>query len=253
MSGALDVSEAKKKPYKTMSTQLSLMRNTLILCSHTTKLIVPKFESISGSTQMGDLIFSFKNQEHGHHRARHNKKRLTEEQVSILEKCFGSNMKLEPEQKFHLANQLGVPPRQVAIWYQNKRARWKTQSLEVDHGVLQAKLENVMAEKKQLEKDVERLKAELKKAQEMMLVGDVGKGGEHSNTSNNNSNNYNNNNGSCGEFSTSFEEGGSSGMVLDDETRHHECWQSGEVMQVEELYAYFMGANYGSSLNEKRA
>ncbi|KAK7342704.1 hypothetical protein VNO80_25660 [Phaseolus coccineus] len=207
---------------------------------------------------MGDLIFSFKNQEHGHHRARHNKKRLTEEQVSILEKCFGSNMKLEPEQKFHLANQLGVPPRQVAIWYQNKRARWKTQSLEVDHGVLQAKLENVMAEKKQLEKDVERLKAELKKAQEMMLIGDVVKGGENSNTSNSNNNNYNNNNnsnnnGSCCEFSTSFEEGGSSGMVLDDETHHHECWQSGEVMQVEELYAYFMGANYGSSLHEKRA
>lgn len=192
---------------------------------------------------MGDLIFSFKTQqEHGHQRAKHNKKRLTEEQVTILEKCFASNMKLEPEQKFHLANQLGVPPRQVAIWYQNKRARWKTQSLEMDHGVLQAKLENVMAEKKQLEKDVERLKSELKKAQEMLLIGDVVKGGK-------NSNNNNNNNGSCCEFSTSLEEGGSSGVVLDD----HECWQSGEVMQVEELYAYFMGANYGSGLHEKRA
>ncbi|TKY66461.1 Homeobox-leucine zipper protein ATHB-52 [Spatholobus suberectus] len=148
-------------------------------------------------------------------------------------------MKLEPEQKFRLANQLGVPPRQVAIWYQNKRARWKTQSLEVDHGVLQAKLENVMAEKKQLEKDVERLKAELKKAQEMLLISNV-KGGDHTN-----------NNASC-EFSTSFEEGGSSG-ALDDVTHHHECWQSGEVMQVEELYAYFMGANYGSGSHEKRA
>ncbi|BAT89514.1 hypothetical protein LR48_Vigan08g019400 [Vigna angularis] len=203
---------------------------------------------------MGDLFFSFKTQEHGHQRAKHNKKRLTEEQVTILEKCFASNMKLEPEQKFHLANQLGVPPRQVAIWYQNKRARWKTQSLEVDHGVLQAKLENVMAEKKQLEKDVERLKADLKKAQEMLLIGDVVKGGKNSNYNNgnnnkNNNNNNNNNNGSCCEFSTSFEEGGSSGVVLDD----HECWQSGEVMQVEELYAYFMGANYGSGLHEKRA
>ncbi|CAJ1978523.1 unnamed protein product [Sphenostylis stenocarpa] len=235
------------------------MRNALI-SSHTPlanpiNLIVPKFQSIRSSTiQMGDFIFSFKTQEYALQRAKHNKKRLTEDQVAILEKCFASNMKLEPEQKFHLANQLGVPPRQVAIWYQNKRARWKTQSLEVDHGVLQAKLENVMAEKKQLERDVERLKAELQKAQEMILIGNVVKGGDNSDNNNHNHHNNNNtNNGSCCEFSTSFEEGGSSGVVLDDATHHHECWQSGEVMQVEELYAYFMGANYGSSLHEKRA
>ncbi|KAK7405301.1 hypothetical protein VNO78_06509 [Psophocarpus tetragonolobus] len=202
---------------------------------------------------MGDFIFSFKaTQEHAHQRAKHNKKRLTEEQVAILEKCFASNMKLEPEQKFHLANQLGVPPRQVAIWYQNKRARWKTQNLEVDHGVLQAKLESVMAEKKQLEKDVERLKTELKKAQEMLLINNVKGGGDHSNSHNRNNNN---NNAACDQFSTSFEEGGSSGVVLDDATQrhHHECWQSSEVMQVEELYAYFMGANFGSGLHEKKA
>ena len=97
---------------------------------------------------------------------------------------------------------------------------------------------------------MERLKAELKKAQEMLLIGDVVKGGKNSNyNSGNNNNNNKNNNGSCCEFSTSFEEGGNSGVVLDD----HECWQSGEVMQVEELYAYFMGANYGSGLHEKRA
>lgn len=109
--------------------------------------------------------------------------------------------------------------------------------------MLQARLENVVAEKKQLEKDVERLKAELKKAQEMLLITNSVKGGDH------------NNNNAC-EFSTSFEEGGSSGVVLDDATyhHHHECWQSGsEVMQVEELFTYFMGANYGSGLHEKRA
>ena len=165
---------------------------------------------------MGDFYFSFKTEEHPE---KHNKKRLTKDQVAILETCFASNKKLESEQKFQLANELGVPPRQIAVWYQNKRARWKTQSLEHDYGTLQLKLENVFAEKKQLEKDVERLKAELKKAQDMVLSM---KGGDH--------------NASC-ELSTSFEEGGSSGMH-DDATGF---WQSGEVMQVEELYAYFMG------------
>lgn len=173
---------------------------------------------------MEDFLFSFKTKEHS---SKHKKKRLTEDQVAILENCFASKNKLEPEQKFQLAIQLGVPPRQIAIWYQNKRARWKTQSLELNYGALQLKLENVLDEKKQLEKDVERLKEELKKAQEMLLGMKVG---DH--------------NASC-EFSTSFEEGGSSGMH-DDATG---IWQSGEVMQVEELYyAYFLGAN-GTSLH----
>lgn len=98
-----------------------------------------------------------------------NKKRLNEEQVAILEESFASSKKLEPEQKLQLSEQLGVPSRQIAIWYQNKRARWKTQSLEEDYSALQLKLENVMAEKKQLERDVERLKVELKEAKDMLL------------------------------------------------------------------------------------
>lgn len=79
--------------------------------------------------------------------------------MAILEKSFGCNKKLEAEQKLELSSQLGVPPRQITVWYQNKRARWKTQSLEVDYSVVQMKLQKVMAEKKQLERDVVRLKA----------------------------------------------------------------------------------------------
>ncbi|OMO74913.1 hypothetical protein CCACVL1_16395 [Corchorus capsularis] len=86
--------------------------------------------------------------------SKHNKKRLNQEQVRLLEKSFDANKKLEPELKQYLANQLGVPARQVAIWYQNKRARWKTQSLELDYNTLQVKLENAVSEKRRLEKDV---------------------------------------------------------------------------------------------------
>ncbi|KAF5478627.1 hypothetical protein F2P56_005170 [Juglans regia] len=105
------------------------------------------------------------------HTPKHNmKKRLNPDQVKLLERSFTSSNKLEPERKLQLANQLGVPPRQVAIWYQNKRARWKTQSLELDYNVLQQKLENALFEKRLLEKDVERLKGELEKAQEMVIA-----------------------------------------------------------------------------------
>ncbi|KAI4333632.1 hypothetical protein L6164_018413 [Bauhinia variegata] len=175
---------------------------------------------------MEDFFFSFQNQKHPE--GKQNKKRLTEEQVSILEKSFVSNnnKKLEPERKFQLASQLGVPARQVAIWFQNKRARWKTQSLELEHGALQLKLESVLSEKRKLEKEVERLKAELNKAQEM-LVGI--KGGDQ--------------NAAFSEFSVSCEEGGSSGCDA-----NNGFWQSGEVLQVEDLYACYMSAK-GSRLD----
>lgn len=109
-------------------------------------------------------------QNHKHLSNKHYKKRLTHEQVKLLERSFTSNTKLHQERKLQLAVQLGIPPKQVAIWYQNKRARSRTQSLELDCGALQLKLENAVAEKRQLEKDVERLKGELGKAQEMIFA-----------------------------------------------------------------------------------
>ncbi|CAN0920252.1 Homeobox-leucine zipper protein ATHB-52 [Linum grandiflorum] len=98
------------------------------------------------------------------------KKRLTQEQVRVLERSFSFNKKLVPELKSELATQLGVPPRQVAIWYQNKRARWKTQTLELDHNTLELKLQNAAAHKRRLEREVARLHHELKKAQDTVFA-----------------------------------------------------------------------------------
>lgn len=64
------------------------------------------------------------------------KKRLSLEQVKTLEKNFELGNKLEPERKVQLAKALGLQPRQVAIWFQNRRARWKTKQLEKDYNVL---------------------------------------------------------------------------------------------------------------------
>ncbi|KAK3028390.1 hypothetical protein RJ639_039600 [Escallonia herrerae] len=100
--------------------------------------------------------------------SKHKRKRLSEDQVRLLEASFGYNKKLEPERKLQLAREVGIPPRQVAIWYQNKRARWKNQSLELDYNTLQVRLESALAEKRQFQKEVERLRVEvlaLKQAQ----------------------------------------------------------------------------------------
>ncbi|XP_059444980.1 homeobox-leucine zipper protein ATHB-52-like [Corylus avellana] len=109
-----------------------------------------------------DDFFHTQNKKHVHP-PKHVKKRLNPDQVRLLETSFAANNKLDAELKLRLAKQLGIPPRQVAVWFQNKRARRKTQSLE-------QQLENALVEKRRLEKDVERLQGELEKAQEMAAL-----------------------------------------------------------------------------------
>ncbi|KAL8162421.1 hypothetical protein V2J09_013910 [Rumex salicifolius] len=65
-----------------------------------------------------------------------NKRRFSEDQVRWLETMFQNEAKLEPRQKAEVAAQLGLQPRQVAIWFQNKRARWKSRQLQHDFDAL---------------------------------------------------------------------------------------------------------------------
>nr|DAD31149.1 TPA_asm: hypothetical protein HUJ06_010000 [Nelumbo nucifera] len=89
------------------------------------------------------------------------KRRLTTDQVQFLEKSFEMENKLEPERKVQLARDLGLQPRQVAIWFQNRRARWKTKQLEKDYEALRAKYNNLKADYDNLVKEKEKLKTEV--------------------------------------------------------------------------------------------
>ncbi|CAN1140197.1 Homeobox-leucine zipper protein HAT5 [Linum perenne] len=71
------------------------------------------------------------------------KRRLTPEQVNLLEKSFEAENKLEPERKTELAKKLGLQPRQVAVWFQNRRARCKTKQLERDYDLLKASYDSL--------------------------------------------------------------------------------------------------------------
>lgn len=97
-------------------------------------------------------------------------KRLAREQLQILEASFNANKKLKAEHKLQLACQLGLPPRQVAIWYQNRRARQKLEVKEHQYNNIQQELNNVLAENIRLEKEVGTLKYELNKAQEILVL-----------------------------------------------------------------------------------
>ncbi|KAL0327189.1 UNVERIFIED_CONTAM: Homeobox-leucine zipper protein ATHB-13 [Sesamum angustifolium] len=89
------------------------------------------------------------------------KRRLNMEQVKTLEKNFELGNKLEPERKMQLARALGLQPRQIAIWFQNRRARWKTKQLEKDYDLLKRQFEAVKAENDALQAQNQKLHAEI--------------------------------------------------------------------------------------------
>ncbi|GJM86302.1 hypothetical protein PR202_ga02148 [Eleusine coracana subsp. coracana] len=132
------------------------------------------------------------------------KRRFTEEQVRSLETTFHARRaKLEPREKAELARELGLQPRQVAIWFQNKRARWRSKQLEHDYADLQARydalrgrVEVLKQEKIALANQLDELKGRLNERQDQSASScDINGGGtatasevdDKRNNSNNNS------------------------------------------------------------------
>ncbi|XP_004300609.1 PREDICTED: homeobox-leucine zipper protein ATHB-40 isoform X1 [Fragaria vesca subsp. vesca] len=111
------------------------------------------------------------------------KRKLTEEQVTLLELNFGNEHKLESEKKDRLASQLGLDPRQVAVWFQNRRARWKNKKLEEEYSTLKTAHENVIVEKCKLESEMQKLKERLSETEkEIHRLSERVEGGGSSNS-----------------------------------------------------------------------
>ncbi|XP_068649838.1 homeobox-leucine zipper protein HAT4-like [Aristolochia californica] len=87
------------------------------------------------------------------------KLRLSKDQSAILEESFKEHNTLNPKQKIALAKQLNLRPRQVEVWFQNRRARTKLKQTEVDCEFLKRCCENLTEENRRLQKEVQELRA----------------------------------------------------------------------------------------------
>ncbi|GAU45312.1 hypothetical protein TSUD_300410 [Trifolium subterraneum] len=148
--------------------------NPLITISPSTEEQSPRNKHVYGMEFQSMMLDGFEDEgcceETGHHSEK--KRRLRVDQVKALEKNFEVENKLEPERKEKLAIELGLQPRQVAVWFQNRRARWKTKQLERDYGVLKAnydalklKYDAIAQDNKALNKEIKELKSKLEEGE----------------------------------------------------------------------------------------
>ncbi|XP_042427506.1 homeobox-leucine zipper protein HOX17-like [Zingiber officinale] len=87
------------------------------------------------------------------------KLRLSRDQSAVLEDSFKEHTTLNPKLKAALAKQLNLRPRQVEVWFQNRRARTKLKQTEVDCEFLKKCCENLTEENRRLHKEVQELRA----------------------------------------------------------------------------------------------
>ncbi|XP_010516885.1 PREDICTED: homeobox-leucine zipper protein ATHB-22-like [Camelina sativa] len=87
------------------------------------------------------------------------KKKMTSEQLKFLERSFQEDIKLNPDRKMKLSKELGLQPRQIAVWFQNRKARWKNKQLEHLYESLRQEFDVVSREKELLQEELIQLKS----------------------------------------------------------------------------------------------
>ncbi|GAB2297258.1 hypothetical protein Dimus_031369 [Dionaea muscipula] len=162
------LSSSSSNPEATSLDPLWLSRSSSPPSFHASETMVVNFDDADDRRRIGQqrrregmILEDEEENSSGVYHQPEKKRRLTAEQVQYLEKSFEVENRLEPDRKVQLANELGLQPRQVAIWFQNRRARFKTKQLEKDYDSLKADYDNLMAHHESILKEKDRLKNEV--------------------------------------------------------------------------------------------
>ncbi|KNA21035.1 hypothetical protein SOVF_046880 [Spinacia oleracea] len=92
-----------------------------------------------------------------------NKRRFSDEQIKSLELMFNSESRPGSKTKQRIANQLGLHPRQVSVWFQNRRARSKSKQTERDYSILKAHYDSLASKFEVLKKENQTLIIEVQR------------------------------------------------------------------------------------------
>ncbi|GJP36149.1 hypothetical protein CLOM_g20669 [Closterium sp. NIES-68] len=92
--------------------------------------------------------------------------RFHEDQLAHLEAHFAVEQELTPASKKQLAARLGVKPRQVCVWFQNRKVRQRTRERETELEGMQEAYAKLQAQCRELQDDYELLKSDY---QELLL------------------------------------------------------------------------------------
>lgn len=90
------------------------------------------------------------------------KLRLTKDQTTLLEDSYKLHSTLNTAQKQILAGKLSLKPRQVEVWFQNRRARSKLKQTEVECQLLKKNCERLSEENWRLKKELVELRSKMK-------------------------------------------------------------------------------------------
>ncbi|KAG6405423.1 hypothetical protein SASPL_133012 [Salvia splendens] len=95
------------------------------------------------------------------------RKRFSDDQIKSLETTFETEARPELHLKQHLASHLGLQPRQIAIWFQNKRARSKSKQIEQEYSVLKFNYDDLALQFDTLRKENQALLTQVQKLRKM--------------------------------------------------------------------------------------
>ncbi|XP_059662143.1 homeobox-leucine zipper protein ATHB-12-like [Cornus florida] len=97
-----------------------------------------------------------------------NKRRFSDRQIEQLESMFESESRPQLRTKQELANKTGLHPRQVAIWFQNKRSRSKPKQVEQRYQRLKISYDTLASKFNYLKKENQCLLTQLQRLRNLM-------------------------------------------------------------------------------------